>query len=766
MKLNTFNVTAWPQRPVYQFDVLIGNNAEKVGLCKKIMSLPTVKKALGPSWIFDGKKIGYALSLPQGRDEWKETIDMDVEQGREPRKDKDGTLKQDKKRVVVKMTKKIDFASLQAFLDNQADFTVACLEAINFLDHLIREKPSMMHIAIRQNFFFRSTQPYDLGQGLQALKGIYASLRIGCKDFSRIASLTVHLDVTNSAFWAESNLLRIVQDALNQREPVRLQTILAAGTQNSKVRSGMLTPFKRLMVYTQHLTHMSKEEQKARPFKIRTFLDKTSKQFQIRGVQMTTGGPAENLSIFDYFRRKYSTTLRYPDLPVVELDKQINGAYIAVPMELLYLKEAQRYIGKLSDTQTTKMLNFAVQRPAQRWQSLEDGKKALKWPEDEYLRNYGLQISSTPTAVQGRVLPAPDVGFAGGAKETPGTTGSWRLDRKRFYRNPPAKLEVWGVCSLDRRLPDTKIKEFMRQWKQTMIGHGIPIGPDPYVHNSTERDLGKLILEAFTQTGNQWGRKPQFMIWIVPNKDKQTYERIKKSLECRPNMGIVSQVIQSTHVDRGYKPQYGSNVAMKVNAKLGGVTAKAISKSKTTIPPGSMFIGGDVTHGVRGDIPGQSQASICSISMSADQEYVKYFAACETNGVRREMITRANIQKLVGTLTKEWVKGTNGKLPSHVYYIRDGVSEGMFPKVLGEELAYIRETFRGMSEEMARKIRYICIIGTKRHHVRFFPGEQGYQQDKDGNPLPGTLVETGITHPREYEFYLCKFTHAERCWQH
>lgn len=45
---------------------------------------------------------------------------------------------------------------------------------------------------------------------------------------------------------------------------------------------------------------------------------------------------------------------------------------------------------------------------------------------------------------------------------------------------------------------------------------------------------------------------------------------------------------------------------------------------------------------------------------------------------------------------------------------------------------------------------FAVVIAGKRHHIRFFP-EHG---DKNKNPLPGTLVESGCTHPFEFDFYL------------
>ncbi|THZ72376.1 hypothetical protein D6C85_04727 [Aureobasidium pullulans] len=51
--------------------------------------------------------------------------------------------------------------------------------------------------------------------------------------------------------------------------------------------------------------------------------------------------------------------------------------------------------------------------------------------------------------------------------------------------------------------------------------------------------------------------------------------------------------------------------------------------------------------------------------------------------------------------------------------------------------------------------RFLVIIASKRHHVRFFP-QSGV--DKNANRLPGTLVETGVTQPFENDFYLCAHT--------
>ena len=46
------------------------------------------------------------------------------------------------------------------------------------------------------------------------------------------------------------------------------------------------------------------------------------------------------------------------------------------------------------------------------------------------------------------------------------------------------------------------------------------------------------------------------------------------------------------------------------------------------------------------------------------------------------------------------------------------------------------------------------VVAEKRHHIRFFP-PRGMAADKNGNPVPGTLVERDVTHPFENDLYLC-----------
>jgi eukaryotic translation initiation factor 2C len=231
------------------------------------------------------------------------------------------------------------------------------------------------------------------------------------------------------------------------------------------------------------------------------------------------------------------------------------------------------------------------------------------------------------------------------------------------------------------------------------------------------------------------------------------YRRIKKSCDIR--FGVASQVMQAKHV-MSASPQYISNVCMKVNAKLGGATSVAKSLLIQKINPLSastptMIVGADVSHPAPGAGSGEA-ASFAAMTVSSDAHFVKYWAEVQTNGNRVEMVTTSNIQEHFGNMAKNWVQRIGqGKPPKRVLYIRDGVSEGQYAAVLAEEVHNMKEVFSKLGcKEMPK---FTVVIAGKRHHIRFFP--DAGKGDRNGNPLPGTLVESGCTHPFEFDFYLC-----------
>uniref|UniRef100_A0A7N2R7Z6 Uncharacterized protein n=1 Tax=Quercus lobata TaxID=97700 RepID=A0A7N2R7Z6_QUELO len=91
-------------------------------------------------------------------------------------------------------------------------------------------------------------------------------------------------------------------------------------------------------------------------------------------------------------------------------------------------------------------------------------------------------------------------------------------------------------------------------------------------------------------------------------------------------------------------------------------------------------------------------------------------------------------------------------LPDHIVVFRDGVGDSQFEMVLNEELLDLK-----MALQNSPAITFI--VAQKRHRTRLF-----LENERDGGPTgnasPGTVVDTTIVHPFEFDFYL--FSHYGR----
>lgn len=731
MELNTFAVKV-PTIKVYQYQVLIGSGAEKRGLIKKAWLSEAVQSQLpkARSWIFDGNTLAWSTD---DMAEKRVQVDLDAEQGRKPRKDG----KTNSHRVIVKKTGHVDFASLMAYINGHADFNNKCLEAITFADHLMREHPSQQYSQIKRSFFSRGQRRHPLGGGVEAFKGVYQSIRIAYP-----ASLTVNVDVSNGTFWTAGPLSTTVIAAARLRGEADIPNLLTDRGRNQFVE---LKRLRKLHVFCKHRKNTDGTPGKDE-YVIDRFLNKDAT------THMLDMKDKPKVSVAQYFQQTHNLKLRNPKWPVIQMTKKA-----VIPLELLFLDENQRYVYKLDDRQTSSMIKVAVTPPKERWADIEHGLNMLSWANDPYLKHYDMKISPTPTRVKARLLPNPKLEFGNKPDTDPRTSGRWDLKGKKFASPNPAPLTSWGVCCVPGfRGPGcdvTTARRFITEFVKIYTGHGGKVAnAQPHVEIGPSSDPGKCVEDLWNHTGAKFNLRPQILMFILPDRDSNVYGRIKRTAECR--YGVMSQCMQSLHVQK-CQPQYISNVCMKFNAKLGGFTNRAVG-AKTAGKTGifkvpTVVIGADVSHAA----PGSQTPSMAAMTVSTDICATRYAAACETNGYRLEMITPKNINTHLKALLHRWVTTVGGgRFPQQIIYFRDGVSEGQFSHVIEQEVGEIKKMLKVIDPNTERLCKFVVIVASKRHHVRFFPKDNA-GADRNGNPLPGTLVETGVTHPFENDFYMC-----------
>ncbi|KAL0905376.1 hypothetical protein M5K25_023791 [Dendrobium thyrsiflorum] len=233
------------------------------------------------------------------------------------------------------------------------------------------------------------------------------------------------------------------------------------------------------------------------------------------------------------------------------------------------------------------------------------------------------------------------------------------------------------------------------------------------------------------------------LIAILPDINGPLYGDLKRI--CETELGLVSQCCLAKHVYK-LNRQYLANVALKINVKVGGrntVLADAISRRIPLVSDKPTIIfGADVTHPHPGE---NSKPSIAAVVASQDwPEITKYaWLVC----------AQTHRQELIQDLFKIEQDPKRGSIPGGM--IRDGVSEGQFYQVLLYELDAIRKACASLESEYLPPVTFVVV--QKRHHTRLFANNHNDQRsvDRSGNILPGTVVDSKICHPTEFDFYLC-----------
>jgi N-terminal domain of argonaute len=123
MKLNSFAVAKLPSTPIYQYDVQIGNGAEKRAVILKAWATKVRKQATGEFFIFDGNKLGWS-----GQNIEREIhvmADLDAEEGRPPGRTSNTF------RIVIRKAKALDLSLIRAYFNKQIQMGPEILEAIS-----------------------------------------------------------------------------------------------------------------------------------------------------------------------------------------------------------------------------------------------------------------------------------------------------------------------------------------------------------------------------------------------------------------------------------------------------------------------------------------------------------------------------------------------------------------------------------------------------------------------------------------------------------
>lgn len=236
-------------------------------------------------------------------------------------------------------------------------------------------------------------------------------------------------------------------------------------------------------------------------------------------------------------------------------------------------------------------------------------------------------------------------------------------------------------------------------------------------------------------------------------------------------MGLTTQVVKADNVQKCNDVTV-ANICLKINAKLGGINnviAGPHQQLNIVMQEPVIIFGADVTH------PSPQKPhypSVAAVVASFDKHAAKYDTVIGIQKYKKEdheIIAQMNshVKKLLINFYKK-----SGKVkPQKIIFYRDGVSEGEFDQVLKREMAAIQQACTDLEKDYKPKITLIVV--QKRHHARFFTTRKEDESGRSQNIPPGTVVDTDITHPFEFDYYLnshqgiqgtCKPAHYNVLW--
>eukprot|EP00897_Mesotaenium_endlicherianum_P007378 jgi/Mesen1/6669/ME000342S05758 len=717
LRANHFKM-AVAQRDLRHYDISIKPPVTSKAVNRLVISalVETYKESQlgGRLLAFDGEKNVYTAGpLPNDRSTYKVTLKDDG-------KRKDRTFD-----VTVNLVAEHSgsFEQLMMFVEGRVRDIPQ--QVLNMYDVVLRQMPTLRYIPVGRSFF--STELGNktfLGSGVEAYRGFYQSVRPVKNGFS------LNVDMSSTAFMQEVDILAFVSKSLRRTD----QTLNKVVPDRDRL---MLK--KALKGYRVEYTH---PKLKGRRYRVNSISEKPMSQCKFN---MTMAGTSVEESVIAYYQKNYQIELKYTQLPCLDAGAPGNPRYL--PMELLKLPGGQRYMKKLDAAQTDNMLKAAALPPQGRQREVEQIVQRNNYAGDEFAKEFGLSVQNQMTQVNARLLPPPVLGYRNpnnSLSSLQPREGAWNMRSLKVLQG--GRVGKWACVNFEQRCQYGAVEYFCAELANKARDTGLDMGPIDM--QTCFKQGNPFKLEAVFSQLKALGPLG-FVLCILPDNNGNLYGDIKRV--CETDIGIVTQCCLQKHV---YKcnPQYLANLALKINVKVGGgntvlnsiLTKQLRILSNDTSP--TIVFGADVTHGS----PGESVPSIAAVVGSQDFPFT-----CRYRGLVSAQASREEVIQNLTDMTKELMMSYYAKnriQPQRIIFYRDGVSESQFQKIRDSEIRAIKQACYALSPDYHPKLTFVVV--QKRHHTRIFP-VNAHDGDRKGNIMPGTVVDTGICHPSEFDFYLC-----------
>ncbi|GLT28951.1 hypothetical protein SLA2020_038510 [Shorea laevis] len=614
-------------------------------------------------------------------------------------------------------------------------------EAIRIIDIVLREIMAQRYIPVGRSLYSSNIKkPMSIGGGLESWRGFYQSIR------PTQMGLSLNIDMSTTTFIEPLPVIDFVAQLLGKDVYSRPMS----DADRIKVK-------KALRGVKVEVTHRGNVRRKYRVSGLTTQ--------PTRELIFPLDEHMNMKSVVEYFQEMYGYMIQYKHLPCLQVGNQKKVNYL--PMEACKIVEGQRYTKGLNEKQITSLLKVSCQRPYDQEMDILQTINQNGYDQDPFAKEFGITIDSKLASIEARVLPAPWLKYndTGKEKEFLPQVGQWNMMNKKVING--SIVRYWACINFSRNVQDSSAHDFCQELVQMCQICGMEFNRDPVIpiYSARPDQVKKALKYVYHAASTKLeGKELELLIAILPNNNGSLYGDLKRI--CETDLGLISQCCLAKHVSK-ISRQYLANLSLKINVKMGGRNTVLLDALSWRIPLVSdiptIIFGADVTHPECGE---DSTPSIAAVVASQDWPEVTKYAGL--------VCAQPHRQELIQDLFKSWqdpqqgtvaggmirelllsFKKATGQKPLRIIFYRDGVSEGQFYQVLLYELDAIRKACASLEPGYQPPVTFIVV--QKRHHTRLFPSNHNDRSsiDKSGNILPGTVVDTKICHPTEFDFFLC-----------
>lgn len=619
----------------------------------------------------------------------------------------------------IKFVAELKLCKLKEYLSGSLSYIPR--DVLQGMDLVMKENPSRLRIIAGRSFYSNEhLAEHDFGFGVAAYRGFQQSLK------PTSGGLALCLDYSVLAFRKAVPVLDFLREYIGE-----------FNENNFTRRRDAEDALVGLKVKVTHRRSSQK-------YVVKKLTDEKTRDLHFILEDPEGKDPPKKVFLVDYFREKYQVEIRYQNLPSLDLGKGNKKNY--VPMEFCVLIEGQRFPKEHLDKDSALfMKKISLVPPRERREAICEMVRAEDGPCGAVTRNFEIRVDRNMTCVSGRILPTPDLKLGGLSRVPLDNKCQWNLVGKSVVEGKA--LQRWALIdfSSQERNPNFRLRtdEFVFRLKERCKKLGINMEEPVITHFTGMYELSAVekvedLLRGVVRAADEKIKDRLQMIVCVMAAKHNGYKYLKWVSEIK--IGVVTQCCLSSLANKG-QDQYLANLCIKINAKLGGSNMELTGRLPNFGGEDNvMFIGADVNHPAARNVTSPSIAAVvATVNWPAANRYAA--RVCPQDH-RTEKIL--NFGSMCADLLNAYTL-LNSVKPNRIVVFRDGVSEGQFDMVLNEELV---DLMKAIYDDHYRPA-ITLVVAQKRHHTRLFP------DGGPGNVPPGTVVDTVIVHPSDFDFYLC-----------